>query len=185
MKKSMWSPVWIWESEIPSNICDQIIDCSNKIEYEKGLTQYGDDGRKVDIKFLYEDFNWINALICGYGLFANCKNFKYELSKCDIEGVQLSRYRVGQFYNKHMDFNGDQATKSHTRKLSMSVQLSDENTYDGGDLVIHFGGKYFTSPRVKGSVIVFDSRLTHEVTPITRGERYSLVKWFHGDEPLR
>ena len=87
----MWSPVWIWESEIPSNICDQIIDCSSKIEYEKGLTQYSDDGRKVDIKFLYEEFNWINALICGYGLFANCKNFKYELSKCDMEGVQLSR----------------------------------------------------------------------------------------------
>ena len=180
----MWSPVWIWESEIPSNICDQIIDCSSKIEYEKGLTQYSDDGRKVDIKFLYEEFNWINALICGYGLFANCKNFKYELSKCDVEGVQLSRYGVGQFYNKHMDFNCDQETKSHTRKLSMSVQLSDENTYDGGDLIIHFGGKHFISPRLKGSVIVFDSRLTHEVTPIIRGERYSLVKWFHGDKPL-
>ena len=180
----MWSPVWIWESEIPSDICDQIIDCSDKIKYEKGLTQYSDDGRKVDIKFLYEEFNWINALICGYGLFANCKNFNYELSKCDVEGVQLSRYGVGQFYNKHMDFNGDQETKSPTRKLSMSVQLSDENTYDGGDLIIYFGGKHFISPRVKGSVIVFDSRLTHEVTPITRGERYSLVKWFHGDKPL-
>ena len=183
-KRKMWSPVWIWESEIPHNICDQIIDCSNKIEYQKGLTQYSDDGRKVDIKFLYEEFNWINGLICGYGLFANCKNFQYELSKCDIEGVQLSRYGVGQFYNKHMDFNGDQETKSHTRKLSMSVQLSDEKTYDGGDLIIHFGGKHFISPRVKGSVIVFDSRLTHEVTPISRGERYSLVKWFHGDKPL-
>ena len=83
-----------------------------------------------------------------------------------------------------MDFNGDQETKSHTRKLSMSVQLSDENTYDGGDLIIYFGGKHFVAPRIKGSVIVFDSRLTHEVTPITRGERYSLVKWFHGDNPL-
>ena len=181
----MWSPVWIWESEIPSNICDQIIDCSSKIEYQKGLTQYSDDGRKVDIKFLYEEFNWINALICGYGLFANCRNFHYELSKCDVEGVQLSKYGIGQFYYKHMDFNGDQATKSHTRKLSMSVQLSDENNYEGGDLIIYFGGKHFVSPRVKGSVIVFDSRLTHEVTPITRGERYSLVKWFHGDEPLK
>ena len=180
----MWSPVWIWESEIPNNICDQIIDCSSKIEYQKGLTQYSDDGRKVDIKFLYEEFNWINALICGYGLFANCKNFNYELSKCDVEGVQLSRYGVGQYYSKHMDFNGDQETKSHTRKLSMSVQLSDENTYDGGDLIIYFGGKHFISPRVKGSVIVFDSRLTHEVTPIVKGERYSLVKWFHGDKPL-
>ena len=181
----MWSPVWIWESEIPSNICDQIIDCSDKIEYEKGLTQYSDDGRKVDIKFLYEEFNWINALICGYGLFANCKNFNYELSKCDVEGVQLSRYGVGQFYNQHMDFNGDQTTKPHTRKLSMSVQLSDDKSYVGGDLIIYFGGKQFISPRTKGSVIAFDSRLTHEVTPITKGERYSLVKWFHGDEPLK
>ena len=94
----MWSPIWIWESEIPYNICDQIINCSNQIEYENGLTQSGDDGREVNIKFLYEEFNWINALICGYGLFANCKNFKYELSKCDMEGVQLSRYTLGQFY---------------------------------------------------------------------------------------
>ena len=40
------------------------------------------------------------------------------------------------------------------------------------------------APKGKGTVIVFDSRLTHEVTPITKGERYSLVKWFHGDKPL-
>ena len=180
----MWSPVWIWESEIPSNICDQIIDCSSKIEYEKGLTQYSDDGRKVDIKFLYEEFNWINALICGYGLFANCKNFKYELSKCDVEGVQLSRYEVGQFYNKHMDFNGDSGTKAHTRKLSMSLQLSDEKSYDGGDLILYYDEQKYPTPKSKGTIIVFDSRITHEVTPVTRGERYSLVKWIHGDKPL-
>ena len=102
-----------------------------------------------------------------------------------MEGVQLSRYTLGQFYNKHVDFNGNPDTKSHTRKLSMSVQLSDENSYDGGDLIIHYGGEQYIAPKVKGTVIVFDSRLTHEVTPITKGERYSLVKWFHGDEPLR
>ena len=184
-KRKMWSPVWIWESEIPHNICDQIINCSNQIEYENGLTQSGDDGRNVNIKFLYEEFNWINALICGYGLFANCKNFKYELSKCDMEGVQLSRYTLGQFYNKHVDFNGNPDTKSHTRKLSMSVQLSDKNSYEGGDLIIYYGGEQYIAPKVKGTVIVFDSRLTHEVTPITKAERYSLVKWFHGDKPLK
>ena len=36
----------------------------------------------------------------------------------------------------------------------------------------------------KGTVIVFDSRITHEVTPVISGERYSLVKWVHGDKPL-
>ena len=101
-----------------------------------------------------------------------------------MEGVQLSRYTLGQFYDKHVDFNGNPDTKSHTRKLSMSVQLSDENSYDGGDLIIYYGGVKYIAPKVKGTVIVFDSRLTHEVTPITKGERYSLVKWFHGDNPL-
>ena len=180
----MWSPVWIWESEIPDNICDQIIDCSNKIKYESGLTQNGIGGRNVNIKFLYEDYNWINAMMCGYGLFANCKNFRYELSKCDVEGVQLSQYNIGQFYSKHVDFNGNPETKSHTRKLSMSVQLSDNN-YEGGDLIIYYSGEKYISPKSRGTVIVFDSKLTHEVTPIIKGERYSLVKWFHGDEPLK
>ena len=182
----MWSPVWIWESEIPHNICNEIINCSSQTKFEDGLTQSGglEDGRKVNIKFLHEEYNWINALICGYVLFANCKNFKYELSKCDMEGVQLSRYSLGQFYDKHIDFNGNPDLKSYTRKLSMSVQLSDEDSYEGGDLIIYYGGEQYIAPKGKGTIIVFDSRLTHEVTPITRGERYSLVKWFHGDKPL-
>ena len=37
----MWSPYWIWKSNIPDNICDQIIDCSSKNEFEKGLTANG------------------------------------------------------------------------------------------------------------------------------------------------
>ena len=182
----MWSPVWIWQSEIPDDICNKIISCSDKLSYKSGVTQRGvDDGRNVDVKFLNDNFNWINALLCAYGIFANCKNFQYELSKCDVEGVQLSQYKIGQLYTKHVDFNGDPDTKSHTRKLSMSVQLSEKNSYDGGDLIIYYGGEQYIASKVKGTVIVFDSRLTHEVTPITKGERYSLVKWFHGDEPLK
>ena len=181
----MWSPVWIWQSEIPDDICNKIISISDMLSYKSGVTEKGmSNSRNVDVKFLNDNFNWINALMCGYGLFANCKNFKYELSKCDVEGVQLSRYKLGQFYNKHVDFNGNPDTKAYTRKLSMSVQLSDENSYDGGDLIVYYGGEKYIASKVKGTVIVFDSRLTHEVTPITKGERYSLVKWFHGDKPL-
>ena len=105
-------------------------------------------GRDVNIKFLHEDYNWINAMMCGYGLFSNCKNFKYELSKCDVEGVQLSQYKIGQFYNKHVDFNGNPETKSHTRKLSMSVQLS-ENNYEGGDLIIYYSGENISLQNLK------------------------------------
>ena len=33
---SDWSPVWYWESEVPSQICDYIIKLSEKNEYEIG-----------------------------------------------------------------------------------------------------------------------------------------------------
>ena len=97
-----------------------------------------------------------------------------------MEGVQLSRYTLEQFYDKHVDFNGNSDTKSYTRKLSMSVQLSDEKSYGGGDLIILYGGEQYIAPKVKGTVIVFDSRLRQRVTPIVRGTRRSLVGWFNG-----
>ena len=181
----MWSPLWVWESEIPENICDQIINCSLEEEYFEGVTSRGiEKGRKVDIKFLYDKYNWINALMLGYALFANGENFKYELSMSDIESVQLSHYKKGQFYSKHVDFNNFNSNNAFTRKLSMSIQLSHENSYEGGDLLLYYSGDVYRTPKSKGSVIVFDSRLTHEVTPITKGERYSLVKWDNGDKPL-
>ena len=180
----MWSPLWIWNSDIPDNICDQIIECSKKIEYEKGGTANGDDSRKVDVKFLHEEYNWINSLMYGYAMFANGQNFKYDLSLHDREGAQLSYYKLGQYYGQHMDFNGSSDNIGYTRKLSMSLQLSDEESYDGGDLILYYNGDVYPTPKSKGTIIVFDSRTIHEVTPVIRGERYSLVKWVHGDKPL-
>ena len=66
----------------------------------------------------------------------------------------------------------------------MSLQLSDKESYDGGDLILYYDGDAYPTPKSKGTVIVFDSRITHEVTPVISGERYSLVKWVHGDKPL-
>ena len=60
------------------------------------------------------------------------------------------------------------------------MQLSDENDYEGGDLVFHTGYAKEKANRGKGSVIVFDSRVYHEVTPVTKGTRKSLVCWARG-----
>ena len=69
------------------------------------------------------------------------------------------------------------------RKLSVTISLNDPNEYDGGDLQFDLGphraDRYHscTEIRPKGSVIVFPSHIYHQVTPITRGTRYSLVCW--------
>jgi PKHD-type hydroxylase len=102
---------------------------------------------------------------------------------CVKENLQFSEYTAdkeggknGQ-YDWHMDFSGG---PSSTRKLSMSIQLSDSSEYEGGDLELMMHRNIIKAPRDKGTVIFFPSYITHRVTPITSGTRHSLVSWFHG-----
>ena len=175
--------IWQWQKgEIPDEMCDCIVNNIDDTLYEKGTTGNNNKllARNVNIQFI--NSTWINALLCGYIRYANSLNFHYNLSDEDKELAQISKYSVGEFYGEHRDFgkNG-----SLTRKLSLTVQLSDENSYEGGDLIFYGGSIKDKAPRGRGSVIVFDSRVFHEITPIIRGVRYSLVKWYHGDEPLK
>jgi len=73
------------------------------------------------------------------------------------------------------------------RKLSMTINLNKPGDYDGGNLKFdfgpHSGGKRFQEIeeiRPQGSIIVFPSFLYHQVTPVTRGTRYSMVLWSLG-----
>lgn len=73
------------------------------------------------------------------------------------------------------------------RKLSMTINLNEPGEYDGGNLKFDFGphaaGKRFHEVeeiRPQGSIIVFPSYTYHQVTPVTRGTRYSLVLWSLG-----
>ena len=192
----IWSPYWFWESTIPPFICDEIIHAyKTQRKFSQGviLKDTIDQAlRKSDV--IFSDEHWINAMLYGYVNSANYSNFNYELSNFDKEPFQFTRYRKGEYYHLHRDFCPAVNSEYHTRKLSATLQLSDSDDYEGGDLLIAMHAydddftdrdKQHTMNRCKGSIIVFDSRVPHQVTPVTKGIRYSLVKWVHGDKPLR
>ena len=104
---------------------------------------------------------------------ANNHSFKFDIDH--IASIQIAKYEEGDYYKKHYDVG---VGYSGNRKLSITVQLSDPDTYERGDLVLSLGD--FTAPREIGSVSIFPSFILHEVTPITRGTRYSLVSWIAG-----
>jgi PKHD-type hydroxylase len=60
------------------------------------------------------------------------------------------------------------------------VQLSDPSEYEGGELRLHTSQEPVIIRKEKGMVVCFPSYTLHEVTPVTRGERYTLVGWVHG-----
>jgi PKHD-type hydroxylase len=101
--------------------------------------------------------------------------FKYDLFGL-VDEIQFAKYSVGDGFGWHLDAGGGQTS---TRKLSMSVQLCDGDEYAGGDLEL-CACPQLDPRRRRGTIIVFPSFLAHQVTPVIRGTRYSLVAWAHG-----
>jgi len=122
--------------------------------------------------------SWLYDKMKTLMMNANNNAFKFVVTNVK-ESLQFSEYSAASegHYDWHMDIGSGYGS---TRKISMSVQLSDPSDYDGGDLELMIHRNIIKVPRTKGAVIFFPSFLTHRVTPVTRGTRYSLVTWFHG-----
>lgn len=109
----------------------------------------------------------------------NSKYFQFDLIGF-FEGLQFTEYNApADEYKAHIDrMYGNQ----NVRKLSMVIQLSDPDTYEGGDLelILGHGRDIYKLPREKGAMILFPSWMLHRVTPVTKGKRQSLVGWVCG-----
>jgi len=120
--------------------------------------------------------------IIGVARAANSLHFKYDINWELYESFKLLQYQKGDGYGWHPDFGKG---KESTRKLSIIVQLSDSDDYEGGDLEFALTTKdddeFMKATRKKGSIIIFNPLIVHRVTPITSGTRYSMVSWMHGD----
>jgi len=113
----------------------------------------------------------------------NNNNFGFDPMQL-IEAGQYAEYSKGDFYNWHMDSVVNMKDMPTVRKISMTLLLSDPEDYEGGYLQI-FGGNFFEAEKSKikierGHAVFFASFLLHRVTPVTKGNRKSLVMWFGG-----
>lgn len=152
--------------------------------------------------------HWIAGFLWHYVNKANRENFRYDLTNIDGENLQYTKYSEGQFYNWHNDAginnyykpqyvansgnsNDDSDNLQVTdflktscelvRKLSFTLQLSDPDEYEGGNVqLIDDTGKSYIAPRQRGTIILFDSRTQHRVIKVKKGVRKSIVGWVLG-----
>lgn len=162
--------------------CEKIIE-DNKLNLLQGQVNNQEellDTRSSLITFLdSEAFStqWIFQRVAT-GIFElNKQFFNFDIEK--IEALQFSEYDESYqgFYSQHVDT--EYRVVGH-RKLSFSILLSDSENYDGGDLNFYFKKDPQSAIRTQGSMIMFPSYTLHEVTPVTKGTRYSLVGWVWG-----
>jgi PKHD-type hydroxylase len=103
------------------------------------------------------------------------ESYKFDLAGF-VEPLQFTCYGPGQYFGWHADIGGD---SSSLRKLSLTIQLSPAGDYEGGQLEFHGAGDMPVA-RQQGSAVSFPSYLAHQVSPVSRGLRRSLVAWAYG-----
>ena len=162
--------------------CEKIIEIGNKKGLVQGTINKGSlkDIRESKVSWLYpaDDMEWVYRRLTDVILNLNQRFFKFKLYGF-MEGLQFTHYKEpGGKYKKHID----RGLNISVRKLSLSVQLSNPKSYEGGDLLLHDAETPTTVPKEQGKLILFPSYVLHEVTPVTKGERYSLVAWITGPQ---
>ena len=123
-----------------------------------------------------EHSTWLYQLVERFFHHAN-HTYRFDVLRVD-EPIQLIRYGPTGCVDWHFDCGEEEENEPH-RKLSLSIQLSDENDYSGGDLEF-VGTVQHPFGRRLGTVIVFPSFSPHRVTPVTSGVRESLVAFMLG-----
>lgn len=95
------------------------------------------------------------------------------------DDIQLTKYEAPSgHYGWHQDIGSGELS---LRKISLVMQLSSPDEYEGGELQLNVGGRIVSCPRGLGDVIIFPSYMLHQVTPVTKGTRKSIVLWAGGE----
>jgi PKHD-type hydroxylase len=136
--------------------------------------------RSSSVKWIPKDkeWEWLYDKLIAMITEANNAVWNFDLYTI-LDDIQYTEYHASNdgHYNWHQDIGPGALS---TRKISITVQLSGPDEYEGGDLEYLRGSSPEQAPRGKGVVFIFPSFMMHRVTPITKGVRRSFVLWVGG-----
>ena len=184
---------WFFKKVIPIEICKKILKAGRKKTIQQGTTFGKNISRNCQVAWINQ--KWVYDIINPFIHKAN-KNAGWNFQWDWNEASQFTIYEKGHYYGWHVDQqptlikHKDKNINGKTRKLSLTLQLTDKTKYEGGD----FQFKWFHNIKKEdpvnirtvddakdiGTIIIFPSFIWHQVLPITKGKRESLVNWSIG-----
>lgn len=175
-----WDSFCYYKNTFTPEECAKIVELGLALPVEQGKVNpeelVDEATRKTRISWISwsDETNWIYQKLTQVATDANNARYLFNISGF-FEALQFTRYDdPGSHYKWHQDIGPGWFAQ---RKLSLVVQLSPAEDYEGADLELF---DCSPTPRDQGTVIVFPSYQQHRVTPITKGSRYSLVSWISG-----
>lgn len=127
-----------------------------------------------DTQWIYDRISWAIQQLNGQFYRFDLTGFSEQLQYTTYHGSNQGHYTW------HKDSGADITGQSSNRKLSAVLQLSDPNSYTGGELQILDKSDPSVVLKEKGLLAAFPAYSLHRVTPVTSGTRKTLVSWVDG-----
>ena len=172
---------------------DKLLSDLKEIPYQESgtggnqnpLSSFTPMHRRSQVKWIPKNKPFVETYrkISSFVKDVNKNGFGLKLTDC--ENIQFTKYSDNDWgtYNWHVDsmaMKKPEEENQKIRKLSTVIFLNDEDEFTGGNFLIDLSGGIRHIPQKKGTIIVFNSYMSHCVTPIIYGKRMSLVNWFSG-----
>lgn len=159
----------------------EIGESQNKIKATtvgEEMNQEVSEYRVSDIAWLSNNpkTTWLFDRIADLAIKANSEMWNFDIWDYQDDLQYTSYYGNGG----HYDWHADLGPGISNRKLSIVLQLSNPDEYEGGELQMNTGGTIINVPKEKGLICFFPSFVLHRVTPLSSGLRRSLVTWLCG-----
>jgi PKHD-type hydroxylase len=175
-----FSPFTYCDDFMSKKECGQVVSLMHKFKMtdamisESGIENKSIRSTKLCSLEYKPDNLWIFKKLEDAIIQANHNCYGFELYGFH-EAIQLMQYNEGDFYDWHMDFGNKQFSN---RKLSFSLQLTDPEDYQEGELEFFRNG---LAPKTQGTLILFPPFMYHRVKPILKGTRRAMVGWITGN----
>jgi len=168
------------ENVLPADEYYELLDyCESTNDFERKVKDTPEDlvdtfhqrGQRYDIQLESGRIHEIVREAFLYGLRGAYDYYGYLLPNIyrKVSGYWLLKYEEGDFLTCHSDFQAEAGS------ITMSYIINDD--YEGGDMIFWKGYKMNNK---RNSLHIFPSSFIfpHEVTPVTKGTRYSAITWF-------
>jgi PKHD-type hydroxylase len=147
-------------------------------QYVSGATTAGEGSknRKSNLQISERDALLPELQAVVLNALARHQVFQFLAVPKHIMPPMFNRYDVGMYYQNHVDFSlvGMPNNKIRT-DLSMTLFLSGQVEYDGGELVVESNNGAQAIKLDANQAIVYPSGQLHRANPVTRGSRLAAV----------
>lgn len=172
----------------PSEL-DRIEECMKEAEFENGKVTAGFRAKRVkdnlQLKTSTPGKKEINELVQD-ALMRN-RLFQRVAIPRTIRPPLISRYTPGMTYGAHVDDALMGNPKRVRTDLAVTVFLSEQATYEGGELMVESPMGHIAVKLPRGDGVVYPASTIHSVSPVTSGERLAAVTWVqsHVRDPMQ